>query len=77
MAWLPGGPGLATFPRRLRDEVFSAGGSAGLMAVRRAITGPRAVITEDIRTSRKNLNCEGENRDRTQRAKEAPRLAPP
>ena len=28
------------------------------MAVRRAIIGPRAVITEDIRTSSKNLNCQ-------------------
>ena len=58
MAWLLGGPGLATFRRRLRDEVFSAGGSAGLLAVRRAIIGPRAVITEDIRTSSQNLNCQ-------------------
>ena len=55
-AWLPGSPGLATLRRRLRDEVFSVGGSADLMAVRRAIIGPRAVTTEDIRTSSKNLN---------------------
>lgn len=68
MARLPGAPGLATFRRRLRDEVFSAGGSGGLMAVRKAITGPR-VVTEDIRAQQKP-------NDLSQRAKEAPRLAP-
>ena len=49
MARLPGGLSLATFCRRLRDEVFLAGGSEGLMAVHRAIIGLR-VVTEDIRT---------------------------
>ena len=48
--WGPG-PGFY-FNSLLRDEVFLAGGSGGLMAVRRAIIGLR-VVTEDIRTSAK------------------------
>ena len=42
-------PGLAIIRRRLRDEAFLAGGSAGLMAVRRATTGRHAAITGGIR----------------------------